>query len=236
MAFLEIKDINTYYGQIHVLKGVSLSIDQGEIVALLGSNGAGKSTTLKTISGLVSPRSGEIIFDGMPIHNLPAHGLVSLGIVHVPEGRNVFSTLTVDENLDLGAFTVQDKNQKEEDREKAYTLFPQLRERRNQLAGTLSGGEQQMLAIGRAIMTRPRLLMLDEPSMGLAPNLVVLIMEMIKKISEEGITIFLVEQNARAALKFAHKGYVIETGKIVLTGTAAELKNNEKVMKAYLGM
>lgn len=236
MALLEIRDLHTYYGQIHALKGISLTIERGEIVTLLGSNGAGKSTTLKTISGLVKPRSGEVLFSGKPIHNLKAHEIVSLGIVQVPEGRRVFSTLTVDENLDLGGFTVADKVEKEELRARAYDYFPRLKERHKQLAGTLSGGEQQMLAIGRSLMAKPQLLMLDEPSMGLAPNLVDLIMDMIQAISKAGITIFVVEQNARAALKLAQKGYVLETGEIVLSGAALELSTNEKVIKAYLGL
>jgi len=236
MALLEIRDLHTYYGPIHALKGVSFAVEKGEIATLLGSNGAGKSTTLKTISGLVRTGSGAIIFDGKPIHHLRTHEIVALGIVQVPEGRRVFGTLTVDENLDLGGFLVTNKNVKERLRDRTYDYFPRLKERRNQLAGTLSGGEQQMLAIGRALMAEPKLLMLDEPSMGLAPNLVGMIMEMIQAIREAGITIFIVEQNARAALKLAKKGYVLETGEIVLSGTAAELSTNDKVIKAYLGL
>jgi branched-chain amino acid transport system ATP-binding protein len=236
MPLLEIRSLHTYYGQIHALKGISFVVEKGEIVTLLGSNGAGKSTTLKTISGLVRPRSGEIIFDGKPIHHLRAHEIVKLGIVQVPEGRRVFGTLTVDENLDLGGFVLTSKTEKEILRARVYEHFPRLKERRNQLAGTLSGGEQQMLAIGRAVMTKPRLLMLDEPSMGLAPTLVNLIMEMIRTISQAGITILLVEQNARAALKLAQNGYVLETGVVTLSGTAEELSVNDKVIKAYLGL
>lgn len=236
MALLEIRDLHTYYGQIHALKGISFTVQKGEIATLLGSNGAGKSTALKTISGLVKPRSGEIIFDGKPIHNLRAHEIVALGIVQVPEGRRVFGTLTVDENLDLGGFLVTNKTVKEKLRARAYDYFPRLKERQKQLAGTLSGGEQQMLAIGRALMAEPKLLMLDEPSMGLAPNLVGMIMDMIQAISKDGITIFVVEQNARAALKLAQKGYVLETGEVVLSGSATELSTNDKVIKAYLGL
>lgn len=236
MALLELQDVQAYYGHVHALKGISLKVEKGEMVALLGSNGAGKSSTLRTVSGLVKPRSGEVLFEGTSIKGKPAHQIVCMGITHVPEGRQVFSTLTVDENLDLGAFIKQNKAEIENSRERVYSLFPRLKDRMNQLAGTLSGGEQQMLAIGRALMGGPKLLMLDEPSMGLAPNLVDAIMDLLAAIKSEGITILLVEQNARAALKLADQAYVIETGEITLSGTAQELSNNEQIIKAYLGM
>lgn len=236
MPLLELREVQTYYGYVHALKGISLTIEQGQIVTLLGSNGAGKSTTLRTVSGIVRPKSGEILFQDKVINNKPAHEIVELGIVHVPEGRGVFKALTVDENLDLGAFIIKNRNKVEESRLRVYDLFPRLKDRRQQLAGTLSGGEQQMLAMGRALMGGPKLLMLDEPSMGLAPNLVDAIMDLLVAIKEEGITILLVEQNARAALKLADRGYVIETGEIVLSGLAESLAKDEKVVKAYLGM
>lgn len=237
MALLEIRNMVAEYGRLEALKGISLTVEKGEIVALLGSNGAGKSTTLKTISGLLKPKSGMIMFADQEISGMPPHDIVSLGVVHVPEGRQVFSSLTVDENLDLGAFTIRDKTRVEESRERVFSYFPRLKDRRAQLAGTLSGGEQQMLAMGRALMGEPKLLMLDEPSMGLAPLIVASIMELISEINRvSGISILLVEQNARAALKQANRGYVIETGEIVLSGSTEELSTNEKVIKAYLGM
>lgn len=236
MSVLEIKDIHTYYGRVHALKGVSLTVEQGEIVALLGSNGAGKSSTLKSISGLVRPKSGEILFEGKRLNDLPAHMIVSLGVVHVPEGRQVFSTLTIEENMELGGFALKDKSNLEKNKSRMFDYFPILKERRNQMAGTLSGGEQQMLAMARGLMGEPKLMMFDEPSMGLAPLIVNSIMELIRDINKKGITVLLVEQNARAALKLANKGYVIETGEIVLSGDATDLTTNDKVIKAYLGI
>ncbi len=233
---LEVRNVHTYYGHVHALKGVSLSVAPGEIVALIGANGAGKSTTLRTISGLIRPREGEIYIGGKNIVGMPAHEIVYLGVSHAPEGRKIFSTLTVNENLNMGAYSLGgDKARIEEHRERVFKLFPRLQERRNQLAGTLSGGEQQMLAIGRALMSDPKLLLLDEPSLGLAPLLVRAIFDTIREINRSGVTILLVEQNARAALKLAHQAYVLETGNIVLSGPAAELLADERVRKAYLG-
>jgi branched-chain amino acid transport system ATP-binding protein len=236
MAMLEVNDIHTYYGNIHALKGISLTVAQGEIVTLIGANGAGKTTTLRTISGLLKPRQGNVILEGEVISDTPAHKLVYKGIAMVPEGRGVFSRLTVAENLDMGAYSRTDKAAIKRDLEWVYTLFPRMRERRNQVSGTLSGGEQQMLATGRALMARPRLLLMDEPSMGLAPILVEGIFDTIKQINEEGTTILLVEQNATMALGVAHRGYVLQTGEIVLSDTAANLQTNEMVQKAYLGI
>jgi branched-chain amino acid transport system ATP-binding protein len=236
MPMLEVKDINTYYGNIHALKGISLTVEQGEIVTLIGSNGAGKTTTLCSICGLQKPRSGSIRLDGEDINKYKAHQVVSKGVAMVPEGRGIFARLTVAENLDLGAYSRSDRADVREDLERVFTIFPRLKERQRQVAGTLSGGEQQMLATGRALMTRPRLLLMDEPSMGLAPVLVDAIFEVIKVINKEGTTILLVEQNALMALSIAHRGYVIQTGQIVLQDTAANLKNNEMVQKAYLGI
>ena len=234
---LKIDDIKTYYGNIQALKGVSLEIQAGEIITLIGANGAGKSTTLMSICGVVPPRSGQIIFEGKPIEDMPTNRIVELGIVQVPEGRRIFPYLTVAENLDMGAFLRSGKDAIRRDREYIYQMFPILAQRRHQPGGTLSGGEQQMLAISRALMARPRLLLLDEPSLGLAPLVVKQIFEIIPKINRENhTTIFLVEQNANLALKVAHRGYVMENGRITLTDTAARLLANEDVKKAYLGI
>jgi branched-chain amino acid transport system ATP-binding protein len=231
---LEVRDLHVYYGEIHALKGASLSVEKGEIVALLGPNGAGKTTALKTISGLLAPRSGGVTLEGQSLVGVPAHEIVRRGLAHVPEGRRIFNRLSVAENLEMGAYTRSDGAIRE-DMDRAFTLFPRLRERRTQVAGTLSGGEQQMLAIGRALMARPRLLLLDEPSMGLAPVLVEQIFETIQDINRQGTPILLVEQNAAMALTIAHRGYVLETGTIALSGTAAELAENPEVRRAYLG-
>jgi branched-chain amino acid transport system ATP-binding protein len=232
---LEIKEIHTYYGNIHALKGVSIKVDEGEVCTLIGSNGAGKTTTLRTIQGLLQPRSGSILFEGQPIESLPAEKIVRLGISQSPEGRLIFPRMTVQENLEMGAFCRRDSLAIKSDTERVFNFFPRLRERINQKGGTLSGGEQQMLAIGRALMARPRLLLLDEPSMGLAPMLVSQIFSIISEINAQGTTILLVEQNARMALKVAHRGYVLQTGQIVVEGTATDLQSNETVRKAYLG-
>ena len=231
---LALTDVHTYYGNIHALQGVTIEVAQGEIVTLLGANGAGKTTTLKTISGLLTPRQGSVIFEGADIARMQAHQLVKLGIGHAPEGRRIFSRLTVLENLQMGAFT-RDLKTIGPDVERVLTLFPRLRERITQQGGTLSGGEQQMLAIGRALMSEPRLLLLDEPSLGLAPILVQQVFATIKEINEQGTTILLVEQNALQALTIAHRGYVLQTGNVVLTGPAKDLIKNETVRKAYLG-
>lgn len=236
MAMLEVNDVHAYYGNIHALRGVSLAVDQGEIVTLIGANGAGKTTTLRTITGLLKPREGEVILENEDIAELNAHEVVMKSVAMVPEGRRVFSRLTVSENLDMGAFTRRNNAEIREDLERVFNLFPRLKERRTQVAGTLSGGEQQMLAIGRALMARPRLLLMDEPSMGLAPILVESIFDTIQSINEEGVTILLVEQNALMALSIAHRGYVLQTGEIVLQDTAKDLRQNEMVQKAYLGM
>lgn len=235
MPMLEVNDIHTYYGNIHALKGISLTVDQGEIVTLIGSNGAGKTTTLRSICGMQKPRTGTILLNGEDLGNYKAHEIVSNGIAMVPEGRGIFARLSVEENLDLGAYTRKDRVNIQQDLERVYTIFPRLKVRQRQVAGTLSGGEQQMLATGRALMARPRILLLDEPSMGLSPILVELIFEIIQTINKEGTTILLVEQNALMALSIASRGYVIQTGKIVLQDTAANLKNNKMVRKAYLG-
>ena len=233
-TILQLNDVHTYYGNIHALKGVTIEVGRGEIVTLIGSNGAGKTTTLKTISGLLHPRSGTVTFDGNDVSKTPAHELVYAGIGHAPEGRRIFSRLTVLENLQMGGFT-RPRSENGEDVERVMTLFPRLRERTGQQGGTLSGGEQQMLAIGRAMMSRPRVLLLDEPSLGLAPILVQQIFSIIKEIKAQGTTILLVEQNALQALSIADRGYVLQTGQVVLTGTAADLREDETVRKAYLG-
>ena len=232
---LKVNDINVYYGNIQALRGVSLEINQGEIVTLIGANGAGKSTLLKTISGLLKPKQGEILFKDSPINGKQAQVIVKRGISHVPEGRRVFANMTIEENLDLGAYLRKDKAGIKQDLEKVYHLFPRLLERQKQQAGTLSGGEQQMLAMGRALMAKPELLLLDEPSMGLAPLLVKQIFSIVQEINNAGTTILLVEQNANLALSIADRAYVVETGRIVLSGQAAELTASEEVKKAYLG-
>jgi branched-chain amino acid transport system ATP-binding protein len=236
MSLLTVENVHSYYGQIHALKGISVEVNQGEIVSLIGSNGAGKSTTLRTISGLMHPKMGRIVFDGTDISKMDAHEIVSRGMVHVPEGRGIFPTLTVKENLEMGAFTVSDRRIIEERMEHGFTLFPRLKERIDQFGGTLSGGEQQMLAIARGLMLDPKLLMLDEPSMGLAPILVELIFDIVKKLNEQGTTILLVEQNALMALSIAHRGYVLQTGQITISDSAEKLRSDKSVQKAYLGM
>jgi len=232
---LELDNVKTYYGNIRALKGISIQVAEGEIVCLIGGNGAGKSTTLMTISGVLTPVDGDVLYQGQSIVSVRPDNIVQMGICQVPEGRMIFPLLTVMENLDLGAYLRKDKNGIKEDFEKVFGLFPVLRERSNQAGGTLSGGEQQMLAIGRALMAQPRLLLLDEPSLGLAPILVDTIFEIIREINKQGTTILLVEQNAQLALQFSHRGYVIETGEIALADTSAELLNNDQVKKAYLG-
>jgi branched-chain amino acid transport system ATP-binding protein len=232
---LVLDQVHTYYDRIHALKGVSMTVQQGEIVTLIGSNGAGKSTTLRTISGLLNPRLGSVLLEGKPIDHLPAHEITRLGISQSPEGRKIFARLTVEENLELGAFARKDKPGIREDMNRVMDLFPRLRERLHQRGGTLSGGEQQMLAIGRALMSRPRILLLDEPSMGLAPLLVEQIFRIIENINEQGTTILLVEQNAHVALSIAHRAYVMETGIIVLEGPAKEVLASPQVREAYLG-
>ncbi len=232
---LRVEDINVYYGAIHAIKGISLDVPDGEIVALIGSNGAGKSTTLRTISGLMKPKTGKILYEGNDIVGVPAHKIVGMGLCQVPEGRHVFANMTVLENLELGAYLRKDKDGIAKDMQDVFEKFPRLLERKDQIAGTLSGGEQQMLAMGRALMSRPKLLLLDEPSMGLAPLLVKEIFNIIKEINAGGTTILLVEQNANMALSIADKAYVLETGRITLSGTAQELASSEEVRKAYLG-
>ncbi len=234
-SMLKIEDINVFYGAIHAIKGVSLEVNQGEIVTLIGANGAGKSTILRTVSGLLKPKEGTISFEDSVISGMPAHEIVAKGISQVPEGRRIFAEMTVMENLELGAFTRKDKAGIKEDLEMVFTRFPRLKERMTQDAGTLSGGEQQMLAMGRALMSRPRLLLLDEPSMGLAPLLIKEIFNIIVDINKAGTTVLLVEQNANMALSIAHRAYVLETGRITLSGNAKELAASEDVRKAYLG-
>jgi branched-chain amino acid transport system ATP-binding protein len=236
VALLNIENLHTYYGHVQALKGINLEVEQGEIVTLIGANGAGKTTTLRTISGLIRPREGRILFGDQEISGMPAHRIVETGISQAPEGRQIFSTLTVMENLNMGAYSLgSDTEAIDENRRRVFSLFPRLQERRKQLGGTLSGGEQQMLTIGRALMARPRLLMLDEPSLGLAPMLVKAIFDTVREINARGVTVLLVEQNARAALKVADRGYVLETGRVVLSGSAEELLQDERVRKAYLG-
>ena len=232
---LELRDVETYYGRIHALRGISLQVRQGRIVTLLGANGAGKSTTLRTISGLNPAKRGTITFLGKDITGKPSHEIVEMGLIHVPEGRRIFKGMTIRENLELGSFTLQDDGERKKRMAHVFEIFPVLHERRNRDAALLSGGEQQMLAMGRALMTRPRLLLLDEPSMGLAPFLVKEIMRIILRLNREGVTILLVEQNARVALQLAEHGYVLETGKIVIQGDAETLRNDESIVKAYLG-
>lgn len=236
MALLELENVHTYYGNIHALKGLSITVDQSEIVTLIGGNGAGKSTTLKTISGLLHPHPGAIRLAGENLTSLKAHEIVMKGIVQVPEGRQVFNRLSVVENLEMGAFIHNDKKKIAASMERVFTLFPRLKERRSQLGGTLSGGEQQMLAMGRGMMAEPKIMLLDEPSMGLAPVLVDSIFETIQELHHTGVTILLVEQNARSALAVADRGYVLQTGEIILSGSAENLRNNEMVQKAYLGI
>lgn len=232
---LKVENLQVYYGGIHALKGISLEVNQGEIVTLIGANGAGKSTTLRTISGLLHAKEGKVVFKGEEINNIPAHHIVARGLCHVPEGRKIFSELSVRDNLEMGAYLRKDKDGIKEDMERVFNLFPRLHERQKQMGGTLSGGEQQMLAIGRAILSKPELLLMDEPSMGLAPLLVQEIFEIIKRINKAGTTILLIEQNANMALSIADRAYVMETGNIVLQGSAKDISDNEAVRKAYLG-
>jgi branched-chain amino acid transport system ATP-binding protein len=236
MALLAIDDLSVHYGAIQALHGVSIVVEPGEIVTLIGANGAGKSTTLRAVSGLVKPSGGTIRFDGRDLAGLAPHKILRLGLAQVPEGRGIFPNLTVDENLDLGAFVRKNRKEVEGDRERAFALFPRLKERLDQRAGTLSGGEQQMLAIGRALLARPRLLLLDEPSLGLAPQLVQTIFKIIREINASGTTIFLVEQNAHMALRVAHRAYVLEVGSVVMQGDAKQLAASDEVKKAYLGI
>jgi branched-chain amino acid transport system ATP-binding protein len=236
MAILNVENVHTYYGHIHALKGISLHVDQGEIVTLIGGNGAGKTTTLRTICGLLQPHTGIISYQDEDLIKYQAHEIVYKGISMVPEGRGIFARLSVTENLEMGAYSLNDKQVVHRNMERVFALFPRLRERRTQVAGTLSGGEQQMLATGRALMANPRVLLMDEPSMGLAPVLVELIFETIQQINKEGVTILLVEQNALMALSIANRGYVLQTGEIVLNDTAENLKKNPTVQKAYLGI
>jgi branched-chain amino acid transport system ATP-binding protein len=236
MPVLEVEGLHVFYGAIHAIKGISFKVEKGQVVTLIGANGAGKTTTLSTIAGLVKPKRGRILFDGKDIQNLPPHQINRMGVCLVPEGRRIFPNLTVMENLMMGAFNRKDKDGIKQDLEWVFTLFPRLAERKNQLGGTLSGGEQQMLAISRALMSRPKVLMMDEPSLGLAPILVEEVFEIIKKLNSEGMTILLVEQNAVGALNISHYGYVLETGNIVLEGLAKDLLKNEQVKKAYLGL
>lgn len=235
MAMLEIKDLQVYYGMIQAIKGVSFEVNQGEVIALIGANGAGKTTILHTITGLLSPKAGSILFEGKDITKIPAHKIVSMGMAHVPEGRRVFAELTVLQNLKMGAYTRKDKDEIEQTLQTVYSHFPRLEERQNQMAGTLSGGEQQMLAMGRALMSHPKILLMDEPSMGLSPIFVNEIFDIIEQVSKSGTTVLLVEQNAKKALSIADRAYVLETGKIVLDGNAQDLLNDASIKKAYLG-
>ncbi len=234
MAMLEVKGLEVYYGVIQAIKGISFEVNQGEIIALIGANGAGKTTTLHTITGLIAAKSGSILYEGTDVTRIPGYKLVGMGIAHVPEGRRVFSSLTVLQNLKMGAYTRKDKNELDETLKMIYRRFPRLEERKNQPAGTLSGGEQQMLAMGRALMSHPRLIVIDEPSMGLSPIYVNEIFDIIQKINGDGTTVLLVEQNAKKALSIANRAYVLETGNIVLSGDAGDLLNNDQVKKAYL--
>lgn len=235
MAMLEVKDLEVYYGVIQAIKGISFHVDKGEVVALIGANGAGKTTTLHTVTGLLSPKSGHVMFEGKDITKVPAHKIVSMGMAHVPEGRRVFAELSVYENLKMGAYTRKDKNEIEESLKNVYKRFPRLEERKNQMAGTLSGGEQQMLAMGRALMSKPKILLMDEPSMGLSPIMVNEIFDIIRSVSESGTTVLLVEQNAKKALSIADRAYVLETGTIALEGKAKDLLEDDSIKKAYLG-
>ncbi len=236
MPMLEVENIHSYYGNIHALKGVSLTVEKGEIVTLIGGNGAGKTTTLRTITGTLKPREGSVRLEGQDLLPYKPHEIVYKGMAMVPEGRRIFSRLSVTENLEMGAYSRGNKQELAESMERSFTLFPRLKERRNQVAGTLSGGEQQMLATARALMAHPRIVLMDEPSMGLAPVLVELIFETLQQINKEGVTILLVEQNALMALAIAHRGYVLQTGEIVISDTAENLRKNTTVQKAYLGM
>ncbi len=235
MAMLEVRDLNVYFGVIQAIKNISFDVDAGEVVALIGANGAGKTTTLHTVTGLLPAASGKITLDGKDLSKVPAHKIVSMGMAHVPEGRRVFASLSVYDNLKMGAYTRKDKKEIEDSLEMVFEAFPRLKERRNQVAGTLSGGEQQMLAMGRALMSKPRIILMDEPSMGLSPLYVTEIFEIIKKIKSEGTTVLLVEQNANMALQVADRAYVLETGRIIMDGKASDLMNDERVRKAYLG-
>ena len=235
MAMLEVKDLEVYYGMIQAIKGISFEVNKGEVIALIGANGAGKTTTLHTITGLLSPKKGSVMFEGKDITKIPAHKIVSMGMAHVPEGRRVFADLSVYENLKLGAYTRKDKENLNKDLESICERFPRLAERKNQSAGTLSGGEQQMLAMGRALMSKPSIILMDEPSMGLSPILVNEIFDIIESISKSGTTVLLVEQNAKKALSIADRAYVLETGKIVTSGKASELLEDDSIKKAYLG-
>ena len=235
MAMLEVNDLEVYYGVIQAIKGISFHVGQGEVIALIGANGAGKTTTLHTVTGLISPKNGHVLFEGKDITKIPAHKIVSMGMAHVPEGRRVFAELSVYENLKMGAYTRKDKNEIEESLKNVYKRFPRLEERKNQMAGTLSGGEQQMLAMGRALMSKPKIILMDEPSMGLSPIMVNEIFDIIRSVSESGTTVLLVEQNAKKALSIADRAYVLETGKIVLEGKAKDLLEDDSIKKAYLG-
>ena len=235
MAMLEVRDLQVYYGMIHAIKGISFDVNQGEVIALIGANGAGKTTTLHTITGLLAPKSGSVLFEGKDITKVPAHKIVSMGMAHVPEGRRVFAELSVYENLKMGAFTRKDKKEIEESLANVYKRFPRLEERKNQMAGTLSGGEQQMLAMGRALMSKPKIILMDEPSMGLSPIFVNEIFDIIRAVSESGTTVLLVEQNAKKALSISDRAYVLETGTITMSGKAKDLLEDEAVKKAYLG-
>ena len=235
MAMLEVKDLQVYYGMIQAIKGISFEVNQGEVIALIGANGAGKTTILHTVTGLIAPKAGQIFFEGQDITKTPAHKIVSMGMAHVPEGRRVFAQLSVYDNLKMGAYTRKDKDEIRENLQMVYERFPRLEERKTQMAGTLSGGEQQMLAMGRALMSHPKIILMDEPSMGLSPIFVNEIFDIIQEVSKSGTTVLLVEQNAKKALSIADRAYVLETGKIVLEGKASDLLNNDSIKKAYLG-